>query len=187
MIKACFYDFDGMCPDAGWEALLTMRRNMQNISFVTLVSVLLSCAFFFSQQTGDPSSKTEEAATPVPTVETLEDLPECPEDGPSEAAAACYAEAAIASGQMVAAQADAILALETDSGKRMAFVESQQSWEESRDADCAFAGELAAEPAQQEIAENACLRDHNVDRFSQLEAIRCEYYAPASCGGEIDP
>jgi|GEM_PF-879705 uncharacterized protein YecT (DUF1311 family) len=162
-----------------------MRRHMQNISFLAIIGVLLSCAFFFSQQTksnlADPLP--DETVTTAPKVETLEDLPTCPDESSSPEGLACYSEAAEVSQRLVAAKVDEILALEPESSRRMAFMELQFAWEESRDADCTYVRELVDDPDQRLIEEKACLRDHNLDRLSQLENTLCDWYDLSSCQG----
>jgi len=148
-----------------------MRRHMQNISFVTIIGVLLSCAFFFSQQVNHNDASKVEKEISQPKVESLEDL-----------RLACYQDAVNLTQRLVEAKVKEILALETDTGKRITFVETQTSWEESRDADCAFVSELSSEVDQQEINKLICLRDHNLERLLLLDETVCQYYDSSTCG-----
>ena len=158
-----------------------MRRHQQNISFVAIIGVLLSCAFFFSQQINNNTPIEDKVDASLPKAETLEDLPDCSVGLTETTEAACYAEAATLSNQLVKNKVDTLLALEGDTGKRMAFMETQSSWEASRNADCAFIGELSEDTDRQEIAKNTCLRDHNLERLSLLETMICNYYDSVEC------
>lgn len=159
-----------------------MRRHMQNISFVTIIGVLLSCAFFFSQQVNhNDASKVEEEIS-QPKVESLEDLRDCTNGLTEAEQLACYQDAVNLTQRLVEAKVKEILALETDTGKRITFVETQTSWEESRDADCAFVSGLSSEADQQEINKLICLRDHNLERLLLLDETVCQYYDSSTCG-----
>ena len=158
-----------------------MRRHQQNISFVAIIGILLSVAFFFSQQVNNQSTLGEQTDTSLPKVETLEDIPDCSVDLDGTTEAACYAQAATLSTQLVEAKVDAILNLEADTGKRMAFIETQSSWEESRNADCAFVAELAEETEEADISRNVCQYEHNLERNALLKALICEYYDSSVC------
>lgn len=158
-----------------------MRRHSQNISFVALIGILLSFTFFISQQINTESLEDGTVDTSLPAVESLEDLPDCSANLTGITKAECYADAAALSTQLVETKVDSILALEEDTGKRMAFIETQSSWEESRNADCTLIGELVEDADRQEIARNACLYEHNLERISLLEALICDYYDPSGC------
>ncbi len=115
-----------------------MRRQQQNISFVAIIGILMSIAFFFSQQINNQAEGQDQMDTSLPKVETMEDIPDCSTKLDEAAKVACYAQAATLSDQLVKAKVDAILALEADTGNRMSFIETQSSWEGSRNADCAL-------------------------------------------------
>ena len=164
-----------------------MRRHQQNISFVTIIGILMSIAFFFSQQNNQNIPGEENVDTSLPQVEALEDLPDCSADLGEQTVAECYANAVTLSDHLVEAKVDAILALETDTGKRMAFVETQSSWEEARNADCYFVEDLTEDADLGILAKNICLRDHNLERISLLETMICEYYDPSACESPEKP
>ena len=159
-----------------------MRRHMQNISFLTIVGVLLSCAFFFSQQTKASQKQAAPEATSIsPKVETLADMPECSETADLEAALDCHSEGADLSERLVDSRVEAVLAQESDSERRMAFMDSQITWQDARDADCTYVRDLTEDPDGAEIAELICHRDHNLERLQQLEAMLCQYYDASGC------
>jgi uncharacterized protein YecT (DUF1311 family) len=164
-----------------------MRRHQQNISFVAIISVLMGFAFFFSQQINNQPVTDEDPGASLPKVETLADIPDCSTDLEGAAKTACYTQAVTLSDQLVEAKVDAIMALEAETGNRMAFIETQSSWEESRDADCAFIAKLAEGADDEDDAKNVCLLDHNLDRVLQLKALICDYYDPSVCENSDAP
>lgn len=161
-----------------------MQRHMQNISFVAIIATLLSCAFFFSQQT--KTAVTEEPVTDDTEgkafkVESLDDVPDCSSEVDLEGSLRCYSQAGDISAGLVDAKVDEILSYETDSNLRMDFLESQLAWEKSRDTDCAFMRELVTEPDQQVLQEMTCLYDHNLDRLDELNQTLCQFYQSTTC------
>jgi uncharacterized protein YecT (DUF1311 family) len=158
-----------------------MRRQQQNISFVAIIGILMSIAFFFSQQINNQAVGQDLMDTSLPKVETMEDIPDCLTEPDEAARVACYAQAATLSDQLVKAKVEAILALEADTGNWMSFIETQSSWEGSRNADCAFVAELAEDTDDAEIARNVCLLEHNLERNSLLKALICDYYDSSVC------
>ncbi len=158
-----------------------MQRHMQNISFIAIVAVLLGCAFFFSQQTNLEDKQASVKNLPSVTPDVALELPICSEDLLGAEAQACLAEAAAVSARMVDTMVEGILAMETDSAKRINLKEIQFAWEDSRDADCAYVREMTSDKVQGEIKEAACLRDRNLERLDQLSAYLCEWYSSKSC------
>ena len=158
-----------------------MRRHQQNISFVAIIGILMSFAFFFSQQNNTNSANDSNEADSLLVVENLDDLPDCSLETNSEAEAICLANAVALSDQLVEMQVDAFLALEEDTGKRMAFIETQSSWEGSRNADCLFLGGLNENDELRDIAKNACLLDQNLERIGFLEDMICNNYDSSGC------
>jgi uncharacterized protein YecT (DUF1311 family) len=162
-----------------------MRRQLQNISFVTIIGMLLSCAFFFSQQTKANLRETapEITATPLPEPKTLADIPECPEDMSLEERTICLETAVEISQTLLDAAVDRLLAGESRPEKRIALMELVFAWEESRDADCEFARDLAEDedPAVKEVVYLDCFKDHNLNRLDQLEGLGCAWYPAPSC------
>ncbi len=160
-----------------------MRRNMQNLSFLAIIGVLLSCAFFFSQQTKNELSDnlTLTTETEMSNPATLEDLPDCSRVETDEERLSCYAEAAVLSEYLAEAKVDAILSMESESEDRMAFMEIQLTWEESRDADCAYLKSMASDETEADLAEAVCLYEHNLARYDQLESYYCEWYDDSTC------
>ncbi len=167
-----------------------MRRHMQNISFIAIIATLLSCAFFFSQQTKPKETgETVDDETAVKTfkVNSLADLPDCESELNPEDSLACYAQAAFVSANAVGERVDEILAQETDSGRRMDFMESQLAWEKSRDADCDFERELADGTDLQDLQESTCEYEHNLARFDELGRTLCEFYQSTACPEVLSP
>jgi len=161
--------------------LVLMQRHMQNISFLVILGVLLSCAFFFSEQIRVVEDPVGEKSTAIPAVETRQDLPDCSGVTDDESRFTCFMEAAALSGRLVENLTDQILSQEEDSAGRMAFLEMQQAWEDSREADCRFVQEKAKSEVQGETELDRCLVDRNLARLDQLEAYFCDYYEAASC------
>jgi uncharacterized protein YecT (DUF1311 family) len=167
-----------------------MRRHMQNISFLAIIATLLSCAFFFSQQTQPKTTdEPKDAETAPKTLKdaSLDDLPDCESEIDLEDSLTCYTQAAVVTANIVDERVDEILAQETDSGRRMDFLESQLAWEKSRDADCAFEREMAADPELQDLQENTCQYNHNLARLNELGQTLCEYYQSTTCPDPISP
>ncbi len=158
-----------------------MQRHMQNISFLVIVGVLLIIAFFISEQTRVGDDLPVATATAIPTVESREDLPDCSGLNNVSRQSDCYQDAAAMSQRLVENLSDQILEKEADSSGRMAFLEMQQAWEVSRDADCGFVQDQAETKPQGEINRDMCLVDHNLARLDQLEVYFCDYYDKASC------
>lgn len=154
---------------------------MQNISFLVILGVLLSCAFFFSEQTRVIDDPLDSTATAMPTVETREDLPDCTGLMDDEKRLTCYQEAAALSQRLIDNLSDQILSYEEDSENRMAFLEMQQAWKDSRDADCGFIQEQAKSKDQGDTGLDRCLVDRNLARLDQLEVYFCDYYEAAAC------
>ncbi len=163
-----------------------MRRNMQNLSFLAIIGALLICAFFFSQQSKtnlqsplphQTESMQSEEVKPIST----QDIPDCTDLESEEEILTCYTEAASLSAILLDIKMDAILEMETDSQNRMDFMEIQLAWEESRDADCDFVQNKSQQKEESEVNQLICLRDHNLDRYEQLQSYYCQWYDPSSC------
>ncbi len=158
-----------------------MQRHMQNISFIAIVGVLLGCAFFFSQLTDMDGTDMVETDSPPETKKSIADIPECGAALTDEDALECYLEAAQIADQLVQEKVEQILAIETESDYRMAFIEMQQAWEDSRDADCEFIRQQTNENGQESDKAERCLLEHNLGRLTQLEEIYCEWYGDVDC------
>lgn len=160
-----------------------MRRNMQNLSFLAIIGVLLSCAFFISQQTQKKTSDSIIAVTEteVFSPETLDDLPDCEGLESDEESLSCYSEAVALSESLIDAKVDEILSLEADSEGRLAFMEVQLAWEDSRDADCDYVKEMTSEEVEAALQEAICIYNHNLSRYDQLQTYYCEWYDASSC------
>jgi uncharacterized protein YecT (DUF1311 family) len=160
-----------------------MRNQMQNISFLAIVAVLLGCAFFFSQQTKLGTRTIQATVTSIPSGKTIADIPDCQAENTLDAQINCYLEAVEISQQLLDARVDEILAMEAKSERRVAFLEVEFAWEESRDADCAFLVEMTSDDDEASLNESACLHEHNLDRLAHLEELYCEWYAISPCLG----
>jgi len=160
-----------------------MRRNMQNLSFLAIIGVLLSCAFFFSQQTQKKTSDSLVAVTEtvISTPETLEDLPDCEDLDSDEESLSCYSEAAVLSDALIDAKVDAILSMMSESEDRLDFMEVQLAWEEARDADCDYIMVMTSEEREAALKEAVCLYNYNLARYDQLQIYYCEWYDTPSC------
>jgi uncharacterized protein YecT (DUF1311 family) len=154
---------------------------MQNISFFVIISVLLGCAFFFSQLTNRGQDESTVKVIPEKNQESADDIPECAADLPLDQAEACYVEAASVSKRLVDDAVDRILAMETNSDERIAFMDVQYNWEESRDSDCEFIFDRIEDPHEAKIKESICQRDQNLARLDQLEAYACDWFVEDGC------
>jgi len=154
---------------------------MQNISFIAIVGVLLGCAFFFSQLTKVEQREVPSAVTPSMLPETVADVPDCDLDLPNDELLQCLQDAAEVSDRLVELAADRIRTMEADPENRIAFVDAQITWAESRNADCEFLTIMADDDDQAAISEAACLRDRNLQRLEQLETLYCDWYLSEDC------
>lgn len=158
-----------------------MQRHMQNISFLVIVSVLLGCAFFFSQLTNFDHDEPINTVIPDIGDDTGEVIPSCTGELSPSDLVACYSEADQKSEKLVDDAVDRILDMETDTNERISFMDIQLDWEESRDADCSYIHDRTEDPQQADINEFICLRDQNLERLSQLEAYYCDWYGEEGC------
>jgi len=159
-----------------------MQRKMQNLSFFMIVSVLLSCAFFFSQQSNTRKRTPSVTATLLSEDDPIADIPDCESAMPDEELINCYAEAEMISQRMLEAKVADILALESDPGKRMEFMETQFTWESSRDANCNFLHQVSDESSEAPLREAGCIHRQNLTRLAFLEELFCNWYDPSGCG-----
>lgn len=158
-----------------------MQRKMQNISFLVIISVLLGCAFFFSQLTNLDQGEPTSTVAPDDEDELAGEIPSCTDESSPSEKVDCYSEAALISENLVNDAVDRILDMETDSDERISFMDIQFDWEESRDADCSYIHDRTDDPQQAEIKESICLRDQNLDRLNQLEAYYCDWFGGGDC------
>lgn len=159
-------------------------RRQQNLSFIALIVTLMSCAFLFSQQTKtDPQATQmeEDLNTGAPKVETLADVPDCSVEPDEQSTLVCFSRAAEVSTRLVDARVDEILSFETDTARRMDFMDSHLAWEDSRNADCSFVRSFEDSDIQKDIAEMDCLQERNLARFALLEQTLCGNYQADSC------
>jgi uncharacterized protein YecT (DUF1311 family) len=158
-----------------------MRRNMQNLSFLAIIGALLSCAFFFSQQSKSnlqyPLPQETETMEFENTMSmSIEIIPDCTNLNSDKEILACYAEVASLSQQLLNLKIDAILEMETESQRRMDFMEVQLAWEESRDKECNFIQNMSQLEEKAELNKLICLSDQNLARCEQLQSYYCEWY-----------
>jgi uncharacterized protein YecT (DUF1311 family) len=154
---------------------------MQNISFLVIISVLLGCAFFFSQQANFDQRAPARTLTPVGDEESVNDIPACTDDMSQDEKEACLIEAVMISESLVDDVVDRILAMETDTDARISFMDIQYDWEESRDADCSYIRDRIEDPKEAAIKELSCLRDQNLARLNQLEGYYCDWFGGSEC------
>jgi uncharacterized protein YecT (DUF1311 family) len=161
-----------------------MQRHMQNISFLAIVGVLLGCAYFFSQLTKVSQREVPPAVTPSQAPETVADIPDCDADLAEQDVLACLVDAAEVSDHLVENAVDEIRQLESDPERRVAFLDTQIAWEESRKADCDLVYAMADDTEQGETLRASCLRERNLQRLAQLEKYICDWYPTADCAAE---
>jgi uncharacterized protein YecT (DUF1311 family) len=161
-----------------------IRRHIQSISLVAIAGLLLAGAFFISQQTRSGEERRRSTITPHSNGSTTEEIPTCTEVSGQDEQIACYVEAVRASDDRVMSVVDELLAMDPDSARRLALLDTQFAWEESRDADCAFLRGSIADPGERELQELICLLERNLSRLEQLERYRCEWYDMADCADE---
>lgn len=162
-----------------------MQRHMQNISFLVIVGVLLSCAYFFSEQVRIGEKPQDAARTAIPTTETRENLPDCDAVAEEEEVLVCYQESAALSERLVQSLSDRILEQEGESARRLAFVEMQRAWEKSRDADCEFIQKVRSAEEQGDIGREKCLLERNLARLDQLGVYFCDMDGGATCEASV--
>ena len=158
-----------------------INRHRRSIFLLGIAGLLLAGAFYISQQirSGDdrpgfrPSSPIEKV--------TLDDIPMCAERVSIEEKRTCYIEAVEISESLVDSVVDEVLALEPETARRIAFLETQNVWEESRAADCAFVRGAASEEVNKDLQELVCMLDHNLSRLEQLEQYRCVWFYSGDC------
>ena len=158
-----------------------MHRHMQNFSFFAILAVLLGCAFFFSQLTELSDTARLQTDTPDAINEPLADIPPCDDSLDDRDALTCYNDAVQVSQQWVDHAVDELSVLETAVDERMAFMETQLAWEESRDADCEFIHDKSNSSQIANLRQAKCLLSHNLARLEQLESYLCELYGASDC------
>jgi uncharacterized protein YecT (DUF1311 family) len=161
-----------------------IRRHIQSISLVAIAGLLMAGAFFISQQTRSGEERRRSTITPHADGSTTKEIPTCTEVSGQDEQIACYVEAVQASDAQVTSVVDELLAMQPDSARRLALLDTQFAWEESRDADCAFLRGSIADAGERELQELICLLEHNLLRLEQLERYRCEWYDLADCEDE---
>lgn len=151
---------------------------------MTIAVFLLALAFIISQQIRSEKRSPRITSTPHMDGSTIGEVPTCVDNESDDAALACYREAAEVSDLLVMSLVDEIIALEPVPSRRVAFLETQIAWEESRDANCDFVRGSTSDDFTGELQSLICLRDHNLARSNQLERYRCDWYQPKSCASE---
>lgn len=160
-----------------------MQRYNQNFSFIAIIATLMGCAFFFSQKTNNPddAASSSEGVMTASQVESVVDLPDCSAGLADADYVDCLTRAVDASQLLLDSKLDEILALTMDSDLRIKFVESQITWEDSRDADCDLIQGLGKDPTQGDVDEKTCLRDANLERLDYLNLLYCDLNPVADC------
>lgn len=161
-----------------------IRRHIQSISLVAIAGLLLAGAFFISQQTRPGKERRWSTITPYANGSAPQEIPTCEGISDYDEQMDCYDEAVMASDAQVMSVVDALLAQDPDSARRLAFLDTQFAWEDSRDADCAFVRESIGDADDRELQELICLLEHNLSRLEQLERYRCEWYDLADCADQ---
>jgi uncharacterized protein YecT (DUF1311 family) len=161
-----------------------IQRHMQSISLMTIAVFLLALGFFVSQQIRSEKRAPRITSTPNMDGSVIGEVPTCTDDESEDAALTCYREAAEVSDLLVMSLVDEIIALESEPSRRVAFLETQIAWEESRNVNCDFVRGSTNDDFTGELQALICLRDHNLARVDQLERYRCDWYQPESCVSE---
>jgi uncharacterized protein YecT (DUF1311 family) len=161
-----------------------IRRHIQSISLVAIAGLFLAGAFFISQQTRSGDERGQSTITPHTNGSTSKEIPTCTDVSGQDERIACYVTAVQASEEQLASVVDELLAMQPDSEGRLALLDTQFAWEESRDADCAFLWGSIADPGERELQELTCLLERNLSRLEQLARFRCEWNDQADCAGE---
>jgi uncharacterized protein YecT (DUF1311 family) len=161
--------------------VLSMQRNMQNISFFVIIAILLGCNFVFSQCTNPDASENAAEETSIADDETIADIPDCSDIKSEDDLIPCYQDAVAISNRLVDSAVDDIIALEADSDERLTFLDVQMTWEESRDAECSFVFDRETDPQKAKADQLKCLLEENLDRVNQLQIYLCDWYADDLC------
>lgn len=151
---------------------------------MAIAGFLLAGAFFISQQTLSGEERRRSITPPHVDGTTLKEIPTCTEVSGQDEQIACYVNAVLASDDRVMSVVDELLSTDPVSARRLAFLDTQFAWEDSRDADCAFIRGSIADAGERELQELICLLEHNLLRLEQLERYRCEWYDLADCVDE---
>lgn len=163
----------------------TIRRHKQSISLLMIAGVLLIVAFIISLQTRPSENRRRLTATPNIDSVQLDDIPACEDMVSLEAEVACNQEAVQIAERLVMSLVDELLALEMEAEQQTAFIEAQITWEDSRDADCAFVRSVSADETIGELNELNCLLEYNLLRLEQLERFCREWYELEGCEFEV--
>lgn len=167
-----------------------MRRHSQNLSFLAIIATLMSCAFFFSQKTNsdnDSSDTVQLASVNASQVESVMDIPDCSLERTNEDQLQCLSQAVDALDDLLDLKLNAILDQMSDSELRIKLVESQMSWEDSRDADCELVRDLEGDADQMDINEKTCLQEANLERLDYLNVVYCDLNPDADCSADMIP
>jgi uncharacterized protein YecT (DUF1311 family) len=158
---------------------------MQNISFITIIGMLLSCAFFFSQQTRGSLQSAVPAVTPTETFNGMsmqvEDIPDCKDEKTVSNELDCLQGSLEMSSALLDAKLDEILSLEPDSTRRFDFMEMHYTWEDSREADCEYVLEKSGGKSETDLPYLHCMLSHNIQRLDDLDGYFCEWYDTSQC------
>jgi len=158
---------------------------MQNISFIIIIGMLLSCAFFFSQQSRGNLQPEATEITPTTTFNgvslQVEDIPDCHEEVTHSQELDCLQESLKMSSALLDAKLDEMLLLEPDASRRFDFMEMHYAWEDSRQADCEYVLEVSGGTSETDLPYLRCMFSHNMQRLDDLNAYFCEWHATSLC------
>jgi len=158
-----------------------MQRHMQNISFIAILGVLLSCSFFFSQLTNFGGENIINTESKINAGDPIEAVPSCTDELTGEERISCLEKNVEISQQRLEEKINNLLAQETESERRIAIVESQNEWEESRDADCSMIFVMTSGEQEDQIDQLVCLRDYNLERIESMDDKLCQWYDMPYC------
>jgi uncharacterized protein YecT (DUF1311 family) len=163
-----------------------IRRHKQSISLLVIAGVLLLIAFYISQLIRPADEQPRLPATPISENATQDDLPACEDAAPGEEQMLCHSETVRITEALLMAEVDDILSQEPDAERRIAFMDTQITWEDSRDADCGFVSAGIDDDWDAFLQELICLKSYNLARLDQLEHFRCEWYPSENCEENAD-
>lgn len=156
--------------------LKIIRYHSQSIFLLLIAMVLLAGAFLITRLTRANYENPGLTHTPQVKGNVLSEIPDCSIEDTLAKKIACYSEAERISEALVLSAADELLSIETLTGRRIEFIESQTLWKESRNMECSFARGVKVDTMVGELRELTCLTELNLARLERLEGYLCDWY-----------
>ena len=161
--------------------LKIIRYHSQSIFLLLIAMVLLAGAFLITRLTRATDENPGLTHTSQVEGNVLSEIPDCSAEDTLAQKIACYSEAERISEALVLSAADELLSIETLTGRRIEFIETQTLWKESRDMECSFARGAEVDTMEGELRELICLTEYNLARLERLEGYLCEWYQAGGC------